>query len=92
MPDKTKSKGELKDQISALLTSDKDLLSTIVDAVTTCLLEKLLESEEVMANIATAILKSEEFKASLTSEQQEIYEEINHDIGKSNDQMSALKE
>lgn len=92
MPDKAKAKGELKDQIFALLTNDKDLLSTIVDAVTTCLIEKLLESKEVISNIASAILTSDEFKASLTSEQQEIYEGINHDLEKSKDHVSALEE
>lgn len=96
MPDKSKDKSkaskDIKEQLLTLLMSDKDLLAKIVEAVTSCIIEKLLHSEDVQKSIAVAVIDSVEFKESVTKGRQEIYDSVSFDLGDSHEELNSLKE
>lgn len=70
--------------------SDKDLLSKIVKAVTSFIIEKLLNFDEILKNVAAAVLESEDYKGAVTKERQGIYDCLSFDIGDSQEHLPAL--
>ena len=86
MPDKPKSKSDMsqvKDQILNLLQNDHDLISKIVESVTSCIIDKILKNEETLKTISTTIFESEEFKSMAEKSRQEIFDGVTFDMTKS---------
>lgn len=96
MPDKTKQKGaikgDIKEQILNLLLNDTDLLTKIVEAVTTCIMDKIIHSKDILKNLSTAIISTDEFKDTIISGRQEIYDSVTFDLGDSEDRVKSLEE
>lgn len=93
MPDKKgKQSKSIKDQILDLLTHDKDVLQQIVEALSVSIVDKLLESTDIIKNLISTLVKKEEFQEALCKGKQEVYESVSFDLQGSVDKFKSLEE
>ena len=58
---------QLKQQVTELLMNDKSIIESMAEVVSSLIIEKLSNSEEIFVRIATKIMNNSEFVKSVTS-------------------------
>ena len=93
MPEKGK-KGEeySKEHLVHLITTDKALLQTLAKAISSCIVEHLLQSQDVLTALISSITKSDEFLNAIGNGRQEIYQSVSMDLEHSRDKIKVLED
>lgn len=91
---------QLKQQVNELLTNDKSIIASIAEVVSSLIIEKLSNSDEIFVKVATKMMNNSEFVKSVTSNlegqtgssKQELYESLSFDNHEIKDRLMKLEE
>lgn len=91
---------QLKQQVTELLMNDKSIIESMAEVVSSLIIEKLSNSEEIFVKIATKIMNNSEFVKSVTSNfeghtgaiKQELYESLSFDDHEIKDRLMKIEE
>jgi hypothetical protein len=91
---------QLKQQVTELLMNDKSIIESMAEVVSSLIIEKLSNSEEIFVRIATKIMNNSEFVKSVTSNfeghtgaiKQQLYESLSFDDHEIKDRLMKIEE